>query len=78
MGINLPEPPPVGGTARDVFSRLSRADQLAVMGPARLELLDSGRIDWADLAMRRSNPNWRPSYTPRPVSVLARMARPAA
>lgn len=78
LGINLTEPADVGGTAQDAFARLPRADQATVMGPARLALLDSGRIDWDQLPVRRDTPGWRTSYAPRPVADLSRLARPAA
>lgn len=60
--------------ALDHFRALPRADQLRVMGPARLQLLDDGDIAWADLATRRTNKGWRSSYSPRSVSDLRRLA----
>lgn len=74
LGINLPEPDSVMPSARDQFDALSHADQLAVMGPRRLELLKSGRIDLPDLAVRRPAGDWRASYAPRPVANLQRIA----
>jgi hypothetical protein len=70
LGINLPEPPSVLGDARQIFDGLPEAEQLAIMGPARLELLRSGRVDWTDLATRRPAPDWRPSYVATPVRQL--------
>lgn len=60
--------------AQAVFREMPRAIQLQIMGPTRLELLDDGDIDWRDLARRRDNPDWRPSYVPTPVRQLARSA----
>lgn len=60
--------------AQTRFRALPRTDQLAVMGPARLRLLDDGDIDWVGLAVRRSNRGWRDSYIPRPVGDLRRTA----
>jgi hypothetical protein len=57
--------------AQTVLDVMSAADQLAVMGPRRLELLRSGQVSWADLSMRRSTIGWRDSYVPRPVRDLA-------
>jgi hypothetical protein len=56
------------------FRRLTRRQQLAVLGPARLEMLRSGQITWTDLAVRRSNSGWRDSYVPRTVADLRRIA----
>lgn len=60
--------------AQDRFRALPRADQLRVMGLARLQLLDDGDIVWADLAIRRTNKGWRDSYSPRSVADLLRIA----
>lgn len=56
------------------FRSLPRADQLRIMGPARLQLLDDADITWSDLAIRRSNKGWRSSYSPRSVADLRRLA----
>lgn len=40
----------------------------------RLDLLRSGRIQWADLATRRETSGWRPSYVPTSVRDLQRLA----
>ncbi len=74
LGYGQTEPDPVFPDAGTVFAQLNHADQLAVMGPARLELLQSGRITFADLAYQRDNRGWRPSYAPRPVTDLRRLA----
>jgi hypothetical protein len=60
--------------AADRFAALSPADKRRVMGPRRLALLTSGRVDLADLAMRRTTIGWRPSYVPRPVGQLEQIA----
>jgi len=57
-----------------LFRRMSGADQLRVLGPTRLQLLDDGDIDWLQLAVRRDNDDWRPSYVPRTVADLQRLA----
>lgn len=74
LGIDLNEPPDAFPDARARFGALPEADQVAVMGRARLELLRSGAVGWDDLAVRRSNPGWRDSYVPTPVRSLARSA----
>jgi SPP1 gp7 family putative phage head morphogenesis protein len=74
LGINLDEPPSVLPDAQTRFWQLPAADRAAIMGPARLELLRTGRIGWDDLAVRRTSTGWRDSYTPRSVADLRRLA----
>ncbi|MGN6413798.1 phage minor head protein [Flexivirga sp.] len=71
LGFNIEEPDSLMPSAQDVFNSMPREDQLAVMGKTRLDLLDSGSVDWSDLAVKRENPGWRPSWVPTPVSNLA-------
>jgi hypothetical protein len=66
-GVSLP-------TAEARFRRLTRRDQIAILGPGRFELWRLGRVAWDDLAARRSNQGWRDSIVPRPVADLNRMA----
>lgn len=73
LGYSQHEPPSVIQPARDRFDALPIADQIKILGPGRHELLTSGRIDWADLATRRENPSWRPSYVPTTVRDLQRL-----
>lgn len=66
----IQEPPDLTEDAETVFRNLPQGDQLAIMGQARLDALNSGQVAWRDLAVRRSNSGWRDSYTPRPVRDL--------
>ncbi|MER7213204.1 hypothetical protein ABT340_39590 [Streptosporangium sp. NPDC000239] len=75
LGFDIPEPADATPDARAVFDALPQADRLKIMGRRRLELLDSGAIDWADLAQRRTTTGWRDSYGARPVKDLERLAR---
>lgn len=72
MGQEPDDPKRMVAEARTFFRSLPRKDQLRIMGPTRLDLLERGEIDWADLATLRQNPGWRPSYVPTPVSQLVR------
>lgn len=74
LGVPGVEHPDYLPDAQKRFWALPRRDQLAIMGPARLQLLTSGQIRWSDLAMLRDNPAWRPSYVPRPVRDLRELA----
>lgn len=74
LGIDLPEPEDQISDARAVFDALPQVDRLAVMGKARLDLLDSGAVEWSALATRRDNDAWRPSFNPTSVRDLRRIA----
>lgn len=74
LGIDLDEPADSTPDRQAAFDALSDEQQTAVLGPARLALLRAGKVDWADLAVLRDNPAWRPSYVPRPLGDLNRIA----
>lgn len=74
LGIPGVEAPDLTPDAERVFAALPPDEQLAIMGPGRLALLTAGRVDWRDLATRRDNQAWRPSYVPRPVRELQAIA----
>jgi SPP1 gp7 family putative phage head morphogenesis protein len=74
LGFNIDEPPSVLADAEATFKGLPEADQLAIMGRARLDLLNGGQASWADLSRRRTTPGWRDSYVPTPVRDLQRAA----
>jgi hypothetical protein len=70
LGFDMDEPADLIPDAKAKFAALSEDQQVAIMGPARLDLLRSGRVGWDDLATRRANPGWRPSYVPTPAKNL--------
>ena len=70
LGFDLDEPPSLVRSGADEFADLSQADQLAVMGRARLDALNAG-TPFADLTTRRQTDGWRDSYAPTPVRDLA-------
>lgn len=69
LGIAVPEPPSALPDAQQRFRRLPRAEQLAVLGPARLQALEDGTITWDQLSVNVTNPGWRDSWVP--ISVRA-------
>lgn len=71
LGIDSPEPAGPGFDSRKAFNGLPDSDKLAIMGRTRLALLNSGEIQWGDLAIRRQQPGWRDSFVATPLSVLA-------
>lgn len=68
---DLEEPPSLVPDAHEWFDGLPESDRLQIMGATRLQLLDSGQVDWSDLATRRETSGWRPSYAPTPVGALS-------
>lgn len=70
LGFDIEEPPSVLPDARQVFDDLPAEQQTAILGKDRLALLNSGQIEWGDLATRRSTDGWRDSMVPTPVSAL--------
>ncbi|MBB4702233.1 phage minor head protein [Sphaerisporangium siamense] len=77
LGIDLDEPDDVIPDARAVFDALSRSEQLAILGPARLGMLEDGEISWDDLSTRRSVDGWRDSYNVTPLRDLGADRGPA-
>lgn len=71
LGFDIEEPASILPDSRAVFDALPQEQRLAIMGKARLDLLDSGKVGWSDLSAKRVTPGWRDSWAPRPVSDLA-------
>jgi SPP1 gp7 family putative phage head morphogenesis protein len=72
LGFDIKEPESLTEDAEKVFNNLTTDTQKAIMGPQRLELLQSGRISWADLSTKHSTDGWRDSYTATTVKDLSR------
>lgn len=73
LGIEgVPEPPGVinDGDGLEFFNSLDEQSQRTMMGPTRYQAWQNGDLHWEDLAQRRENPDWRPSWQPTPVSAL--------
>lgn len=71
LGFDVDEPDSTLPDAETVFYQMPVADQVAVMGRARLDLLKSGKASWADLSSKRTTTGWRDSFHPTPVGKLA-------
>lgn len=71
---DIEEPPSILPDARAWFDGLPQSERIAIMGEQRLGLLDSGQVQWGDLAKRRDTNGWRPSIVPTPVRDLAAKA----
>lgn len=75
LGYDVPEPAgDLVPNAAQRYAALTPGQRLAIMGPRRVALLDSGAITLADLATKRETPAWRPSYVPMPVRQLEGIA----
>lgn len=74
LGFDLDEPADTIPDAQARFDALPTADQRRILGPGRHAMYRSGRIAWADLARRRTNNGWRPSYEPATLRDLRRKA----
>ncbi|MGC0237286.1 phage minor head protein [Arthrobacter sp. SD76] len=64
------EPPSLTPDALTEFNNLTPESQRAIMGPTRLELLQSGKIQWADLSTVKHTDGWRDSHVATPVKDL--------
>jgi len=78
LGFDIDEPADELPDARAIFNALPREEQLKIMGPARLQLLDDNAIEWADLSTRRTTPDWRDSYHVTAVADLTNRTREEA
>jgi SPP1 gp7 family putative phage head morphogenesis protein len=74
LGLNVPEPPSLLPDGEKTFNQLSKANQLQVMGPGRLDLYQSGQVTWDQLATWRDTPQWRRSNQPTTVRDLRVLA----
>lgn len=74
LGFDIDEPDDLIPDARATFDALPEAEQLAIMGRRRLDLLRSGEVAWGDLPELRTTPEWRDSFGVRPVKDLERIA----
>lgn len=78
LGIDIPEPPSIIRDGQKEFGALPRRQQIEVMGPTRLQALESGRATWNELAEVRHNAGWRDAVYVRPVGEFRnRMGRTA-
>jgi hypothetical protein len=78
LGLAFDEPDDEVSDARAWFDALPAADQVAIMGQRRLDLLNAGSIGWEDLTQRRTSPGWRDSWVVTPVTALQGSGRPRA
>jgi len=66
----IDEPASVTPDAQAAFNNLTPETQREIMGAQRLELLQSGKVAWADLTAVKQNDGWRDSNVVVPVKDL--------
>lgn len=62
LGFDVDEPASVFPDARAWFAQQTQKVQTDIMGQARLDALNSGRLSWEQIPTVRANPDWRRSY----------------
>ncbi|MDJ0321840.1 phage minor head protein [Pseudarthrobacter sp. PS3-L1] len=72
----IEEPEDAFPDARAWFDNLTDDTQLKIMGPERLNLLQSGQIGWDDLTTKKSTDGWRDAMHVTPVKDLKSLAAP--
>ena len=77
LGYDIDEPESLLPDARATFDALTDAEQLAIMGPRRLELLRGGQISWDDMSAVRKTEAWRDSLGVRPLADIPAATRQA-
>lgn len=73
LGFDIEEPPSIIPDAEEWFNGLTPDSQLRIMGPTRLELLQSGDIGFKDLSTLRRTDGWRDAMHVTPVRDLRKL-----
>lgn len=73
LGFDIEEPPSIIPDAEEWFNGLTPDAQLRIMGPTRLELLQSGDIKLKDLSTLRRTDGWRDARYVTPVRDLRKL-----
>ena len=67
LGIDVPEPDSQFPDAKAWFANQPSRVQQQIMGPSRLQALNSGELSWDQIPVKKSNPGWRDSWHPAAV-----------
>lgn len=78
LGIDLEEPKPASTGSQEWFDAQDQKTQRKILGPAKYAAYKRGDYPMSDWAVRRTNPDWRPSYVPSPVPKPGRSERLAS
>lgn len=70
LGFDIAEPPSILQDSQEWFDNLTPDTQRNIMGPSRLDLLNSGDITLRDLSTKRSTDGWRDAMHVTPVRDL--------
>lgn len=72
LGFDVPEPPSLLPDAQAWFEGLDVDTQRSILGPTRFEAWLAGEFPLSAWAVRRDNPDWRPSFVPAPAPRVLR------
>lgn len=72
LGYDIEEPPSLLPDAEAVFDALPAWQKVRIMGPVRLQGLETGALPWTGLAVKRETPAWRDSWVPVPAGDVRR------
>ncbi|WP_102160066.1 phage minor head protein [Zhihengliuella halotolerans] len=70
LGFDIDEPEDDVVDARAWFDNLETTSQNAILGPGRAQLLRDGQLDWDQIAVKHTNPQWRDSWHMAPLKDL--------
>ncbi len=71
LGLDIKEPEHVKvQSGKEWFDKQPEKVQREIVGPTRLKALNDGRIEFSDLAVRRTNGQWRDSFAMPAVASL--------
>ena len=69
LGIDgVDEPASTFPDAKAWFAQQTPKVQKDIMGQARLDALNQGKISWSDMSVKQHNPGWRDSYVTPPLN----------
>ena len=77
LGFDIDEPPSILPRADEAFAKLTRSEQIDVLGPTRYTAWRAGQFPLKDWAAKRSTPGWRDSWVPAKPPAGFRAARRA-
>ncbi|MBA2952122.1 phage head morphogenesis protein [Nocardioides sp. MAH-18] len=72
LGFDIEEPPSLLPDARAAFEELPAYEKNRIMGPVRLQGIETGALPWEALSVKRETTGWRDSWVPVPVQDVRR------
>lgn len=78
LGIDIDEPPSTKPDAGEWFAGQDEKTQRGILGPARYDAWKKGDYPMDKWAVKKPNPDWRPSYQTSPIPSAGRSERLAS